>query len=239
MSGHSKWSQIKRQKGITDVKKGQTFTKLSSAISLAVKQGGGVADPSQNFRLRLAVDTARASNMPKENVERAIKKGLGKEEGSLEKAVYEGFAPGGVSIIIEAATDNHLRTTAEIKSFFSKEGGTFARPGAVSYQFRETGRIIIPGVNKFDDLFSKAVDAGAEDVKIENDSIIIDVPVEALMDVKNALGEAGYNPVSVDIIRKPINKISLPDVEKEKVTGFIEKLEENEDVQKIYSNLEL
>ncbi len=239
MSGHSKWSQIKRQKGITDVKKGQTFTKLSMAISLAVKQGGGVADPSQNFRLRLAVDTARASNMPKENVERAIKKGLGKEEGSLEKAVYEGFAPGGVSIIIEAATDNHLRTTAEIKSFFSKEGGTFARPGAVSYQFRETGRIIIPGVNKFDDLFSKAVDAGAEDVKIENDSIIIDVPVEALMDVKNALGEAGYNPVSVDIIRKPINKISLPDVEKEKVTGFIEKLEENEDVQKIYSNLEL
>lgn len=127
MSGHSKWSTIKRQKGVADAKRGLVFTKLSNAITIAVKQGGGIGDPSQNFKLRLAVDAAKTANMPKENVERAIKRALGKEAGDLEEVVYEGFAPGGVSLIIEATTDNSQRTTSLIKSIFSKTGGSVTR----------------------------------------------------------------------------------------------------------------
>ena len=120
MSGHSKWSTIKRQKGLKDQKRGQTFTKLANAITISVKQGGGIGDPEQNFRLRLSIDAARAANMPKENIERAIKRAQGKEGGSLEEVMYEGFTPGGVSVIIQAATDNSARTTAEVKSIFTK-----------------------------------------------------------------------------------------------------------------------
>src|SRR3989344_1976388 len=122
MSGHSKWSQIKRQKAKTDIKKGLTFTKLANAIIIAVKKGGGVVDPNQNFRLRLAIDSARASNMPKDNIERAIQRAVKKEEGDIEEVIYEGFAPGGVSVVVEAATDNSQRTTAQIKNLFNKTG---------------------------------------------------------------------------------------------------------------------
>src|SRR5476649_2527298 len=125
MSGHSKWSTIKRQKGINDQKRGKTFTKLANAITIAVKQGGGIGDPGSNFRLRLAIDAARASNMPKENVERAIKRATEKDAGDFAEVLYEGFAPGGVSIIIEAATDNSMRTTSEVKNIFNKAGASF------------------------------------------------------------------------------------------------------------------
>lgn len=239
MSGHSKWSQIKRQKGVTDIKKGQAFTKLGSAISLSVKQGGGSGDPAQNFRLRLAIEAAKTANMPRENIERAIKRGLGREEGSLEEVVYEGFAPGGIALIVEAATDNHMRTTAEIKSFFNKEGGTFAQPGAVSYQFKEIGRIIIPeNAGSFEDIFIKAADAGAENIEQKEEGIVIDVPVVKLIDIKNKLAEAGYVFDFVDIIKEPINKIEpQTEGEKERALRFIEKLEEKDDVQKVYSNI--
>lgn len=240
MSGHSKWAQIKRQKGVADAKRGQTFTKLASAITLAVKQGGGSPDPSQNFRLRLVIESAKAANMPKENIERAIKRASGREGAEVQEIIYEGFAPHGVSLIIEAVTDNNLRTTSEIKSFFNKEGGTFAQPGAVSYQFKQVGEIVIPENNNFDDVFSKAVDAGAEDiVEDQGGEIVVYTPVDKLISVKNALSEAGLEPRSIGIIRKPINTVVLQDEEIEKVMTFIDKLEEKEDVQKIYSNLEL
>ena len=134
MSGHSKWAQIKRQKGVNDQKRGKTFTKLGNAITIAVKQGGGIGDPNSNFRLRLAIDAARASNMPKENIERAIKKASGKEAGDIEEVIYEGFAPGGVSVIVEAATDNAMRTTSEVKSIFNKVRRNFwsTRRGVIS-----------------------------------------------------------------------------------------------------------
>src|SRR4030067_1361655 len=170
MSGHSKWSQIKRQKGVADIKKGRTFTKISNAITIAVKQGGGITDPDQNFRLRLAIDSSKAANMPKENIERAIKRAISKEAGDIEEVIYEGFAPGGkVSLIIEAATDNVQRTSATIKSIFNKSGANFGQPGSVMYQFKQIGRII---VNKkgttFEKIFEEAVNLGAEDVEDAN-----------------------------------------------------------------------
>src|SRR5260221_4960992 len=135
MSGHSKWSQIKRQKGVNDTKRGATFTKLSNAIAIAVRQGGGIGDPDQNFKLRLAVDAAKTVNMPKDNIERAIARGSGKEAGVMDEVVYEGFGPGGFAVIVEAATDNKNRTSSDIANAFNKNGGSMGQPGSVSYQF--------------------------------------------------------------------------------------------------------
>src|SRR5258706_6034272 len=134
MSGHSKWAQIKRQKGVADVKRGLTFTKLANAIVVAVRQGGGVGDPNQNFRLRLAIESARTSNMPKDNIERAIEKAMGNKDSVLEETVYEGFGPHGISIIVEAATDNKNRTTSEVQNVFNKNGGNNWQIGSVAYQ---------------------------------------------------------------------------------------------------------
>src|SRR5690242_7790795 len=134
MSGHSKWAQIKRQKGANDAKRGATFTKLSNAISIAIRQGGGISDPSSNFKLRLAIDAAKGANMPKENIERAITRASGKDAAAMEEAVYEGFGPGGIAVIVEAATDNKNRTSAEVANIFNKNGGNMGQPGSVSYQ---------------------------------------------------------------------------------------------------------
>ena len=174
MSGHSKWAQIKRQKGINDQKRGKTFTKLGNAITISVRQGAGVGDPNQNFRLRLAIDAARAANMPKENIERAIERAKGAKAGDLEEVIYEGFAPGGVSVIIEAATDNSMRTTSEIKSIFNKAGASFGQPGSVAYQFKHVGQVIIKkGTKSFDDIFALALDSGAEDLEEAGDEVFI------------------------------------------------------------------
>jgi len=161
MSGHSKWATIKRQKGLNDKKKGKTFTKLGNAITIAVKQGGGIGDPASNFRLRLAIDVARSENMPKENIERAIKRAAEKDTADFQEVIYEGFAPGGVSVIVEAATDNSMRTTSEVKNIFNKANASFGQPGSVAYQFKHVGRIIAKkGSKSFDDLFSLALDLG-------------------------------------------------------------------------------
>src|SRR5579883_2068871 len=166
MSGHSKWATIKRQKGANDAKRGVLFTKLSNAISVAVRQGGGVADPTQNFRLRLAVDAARNANMPKENIERAISRASGKDAKAFEEVVYEGFGPGGISVIIEAATDNKNRTTPEVKSIMEKNGGTMGQMGSVAYQFQLIGRITLQkGEKSLDDIFMEAAELGAQDVE--------------------------------------------------------------------------
>src|SRR3990172_3240344 len=162
MSGHSKWSQIKRQKGAADVKRGQTFTKMANAITIAVREGGG-GDPSSNFKLRLAIEQAKAVNMPKENIQRAIDRGLGPSAssglGQLESVVYEGYGPGKVAIIVEATTDNKNRTTAEIKGVIEHAGGTFVSPGAVSWIFAEEGVITVAKDGKsFDEIFASAVD---------------------------------------------------------------------------------
>ena len=239
MSGHSKWSTIKRQKGVADAKRGLVFTKLSNAITIAVKQGGGIGDPSQNFKLRLAVDAAKTANMPKENVERAIKRALGKEAGDLEEVVYEGFAPGGVSLIIEATTDNSQRTTSLIKSIFSKTGGSFGQPGSVAYQFRQVGQIGVKKVGKtFDDIFSLAVESGAEDVEDLENEVLIYTAIPDLTRIKDELIEKGIEIIDSQIIRKPIVTVEITDdAMLSKIENFVNAVEDLEDVQKVYSNI--
>lgn len=239
MSGHSKWSTIKRQKGLNDKKRGATFTKLSNAITLAVKQGGGTSDPEQNFRLRLAMDSARSSNMPKENVQRAIKRAQGKDMGEITEIIYEGFAPGGVSVMVEAATDNHLRTTGDVKNIFSKHGGSFGQPGSVAYQFKQIGRIIVEKNGKsFDDIFAVALDSGAEDIHEMGEEVYIDTISTDLAKVRKELSLTDLKIVSVELIREPIMGMEINDeTALSKVDNFVSLLEELDDVQKVYTNL--
>ena len=239
MSGHSKWATIKRQKGTADIKKGQAFTKISNAITIAVRSGGGVTDPENNFRLRIAIEKARAANMPKENIERAIAKAIGGEGEGVEEVVYEGFLRGGVSVIIEAVTDNSQRTTSEVKNIFSKEGASFGKSGSVAYQFVSKGRISIKKDGKLlDEIFNLAAESGAEDLEeISDDVFVYTSPLE-LSKVRGKLLEKGLKITEMEIIRKPIQTISIQDEEQRKKTiSFLNKLEELDDVQKVYSNL--
>jgi len=240
MSGHSKWSTIKRQKGLNDQKRGKTFTKLANAITISVKQGGGIGDPNSNVRLRLAIDAARALNMPKENIERAIKRASGKEAGELLEVIYEGFTPGGASIIVEAVTDNSMRTTPEIKSIFHKAGASFGQPGSVDYQFKHIGRVIVKKGNKsFDDIFSLVSDGGAEDIEEVGDEVFIYTNMHDLAKIRDALIEASIEVVEADLIRQPITPIEITDEDKlNKIENFINALEELDDVQKVYTNLQ-
>lgn len=241
MSGHSKWSSIKRQKGINDQKRGKTFTKLSNAITIAVKQGGGIADPDSNFRLRLSIDAARAANMPKDNIERAIHRATSKEAGELHEVTYEGFAPGGVSVMVEAFTDNPMRTTSEIKSIFHKAGASFGQPGSVSYQFKHVGEIIVKKGNKtYDDIFAIAVDSGAEDMEDAGEEIFIYTDLPDLTKVKDALILKGLEVVEANLVRQPITVMEITDKEKfDKIEAFLNNLEESDDVQKVYSNMDI
>lgn len=241
MSGHSKWATIKRAKGAADIKRGLTFTKISNAITVAVKKGGGITDIASNFRLRLAVEMARCQNMPKETVERAIQRASGKEGGAVEEVIYEGFAPGGVSVIIEAATDNPQRTASEIKSIFNKEGASFGQPGSVSYQFKQLGRITVKkGEKSLDEIFELAVNSGAEDIEdVGENAIIYTVPTDVSR-VKDKIVENGLEIIGIELVRKPVALVAVSDKEKiEKTINFIRKLEKLDDVQKIYSNLDV
>lgn len=240
MSGHSKWSQIKRQKGVADIKRGATFTKLANAITIATREGGG-GDPVSNFKLRLAIDQARAVNMPKDNIARAIDRGLGKGgAAALETVTYEGYAPGKVAIIIEAATDNKNRTTPEIRSMLEKIGGTFAAQGAVSWMFKDCGLIIASKQGKtFDEVFEIGVDAGAEDVEDLGDAVEIYTKPNELEVVKRAIEEKGLVVQTAELIKKPttFTEIAGKDLA-QKVISTIEKLEEHDDVQRVWSNFE-
>lgn len=240
MSGHSKWSQIKRQKGKADIKKGLTFTKLAKAIIIAVKQGGGVSDPSQNFRLRLAVDSARAANMPKENIERAIQRAGGKEAGEMEEVIYEGFAPGGASIMIEAATDNTQRTTSEIKNIFNKSGGSFGQPGSVSYQFSQLGKITVDKNGKsYDEIFNAAVESGAEDVEDDGEEVSVFTSVPQLAKMKEDLASKGFSVIDARLFRKANIKLTpKDDAEFGKIIDFIDTMNSLDDVQNVYSNID-
>lgn len=243
MSGHSKWAQIKRQKGVADTKRGQVFTKIAKAITIAVRQGGGVTDPSANFKLRLAIEKGRSLNMPRDNIERAIERGkgkLGKGEG-LDEVVYEGFAPGRVAFIAEAATDNRLRTTSEVKHFIEKNGGALGTPGSVSYQFETKGQITV-GKDDFssDDIFLAAADAGADEVEeSENETLVYTRP-EDLSRVKETLSSKGFRVTDFELTRKPVTTVPVTDSQTaQKVLGFLEKLEQQDDIQKVYANFDI
>lgn len=242
MSGHSKWSTIKRQKGTTDQKRAQVFTKLGGAITIAVRQGGGVGDPESNFKLRLAIDKARAVNMPKDTIERAIEKGMGRGVGSdFFETQYEGFGPGGIVIMVEAATNNKQRTTQEVKNIIEKNGGVMGNPGAVSYQFEQKGVIVVDKNGKsFDDICMHAIDAGADDIEEEGEEVFIYTKSGDLKKVKDDLSLKNFSIKEADLIKKPLTLVTIEDHDTaEKVISFMEKLESHEDVQKVYSNFEI
>ncbi|MBI1919404.1 YebC/PmpR family DNA-binding transcriptional regulator [Candidatus Microgenomates bacterium] len=244
MSGHSKWTQIKRQKGTADVKRGLAFTKLANAITITVRQGGGIADPDSNFKLRLAIEKARAANMPKENIQRAIDRGkapLRQGSAGLEEVVYEGFGPGGIAVIIECVTDNKERTRSEIRNIFDKSGVTLGQVGSVSYQFKQVGLITVKkDVLTANDILTKAADAGAEDMEEADSEVLIYTTPAELSTVKDRLIAAGLIIIEAELNRKPT--VTVPITNKEiygKILSFMETLENLDDVQKVYSNFEI
>lgn len=243
MSGHSKWSTIKRAKGLTDIKRGQTFTKLANVVTIAVRLGGS-GDPDSNPRLRMAIDEARSVNMPKENIQRAIDRGLGKGEGqSLEEVLYEGFGPSKVAVIVEGVTDNKMRTTSAIKNIFDKSGGSMAGQGAVSYMFERVGeiKVVTKGGVKDDELL-ELIDLGVKDVEEFLEENIQRYLVYTESSELNTMGtkitQAGFRVEGQELVYKPTVLVEIKDKEEaEKVLDFVERLEELDDIQKVYTNL--
>ncbi|OGD87248.1 transcriptional regulator [Candidatus Curtissbacteria bacterium RBG_13_35_7] len=241
MSGHSKWSSIKRQKAVTDTKRGQAFTKCANAITIAVREGGGV-DPASNFKLRLTIDQARALNMPKDNIQRAIERGAGKGEGAIIETVsYEGYAPGKVALIIEAVTDNKNRTTPEIRGTIERAGGTFASVGAVSWMFCEQGLITVEKKSKtIDEIFEIAVESGAEEVEDTDEVVEIYTKPNEIEKIKNTLIDKGLNVASAELFKKPTTTQKVEDVNTaSKILKLIDKLEDLDSVQKVYANFDI
>lgn len=241
MSGHSKWATIKRAKGANDAKRGQLFTKLSKAISIAVRQGGGTADPAMNFKLRLAVDAARAANMPKDNIDRAIQKASGAQAEQLDEVLYEGFGPGGFSVVVEGLTNNKVRTVAEVKSIFNKNGGSMGAQGSVMYQFEKKALINVEkGEKTLDDIFMVAADHGVDDIEDAGDEVLLYTKPDDLGKVRDAIAQEGLKINGAEFIFRPvvINTISTKE-DAEKALSFVERLEDNEDVQKVSVNFDI
>ena len=239
MSGHSKWSTIKRQKGANDARRGAIFTKLSREIIQAAKQGG--SDPGMNFKLRLAIQRAKAQNMPNDNIDRAIAKGSGGGEGEqLDEIQYEGYGPGGTAIIVAALTDNRNRTVAEIRHRFSRGGGNLGENGSVSWQFEAKGLITIPVNGKDpDDLAMLAIDAGAEDVDVQDGQVEVKTEPSSLEPVRKALESNGLEIENADFALVPKMTVELEEKAAHQVLRLIEALEDLEDVQRVYSNAEI
>lgn len=240
MSGHSKWATIKRQKGANDAKRGQLFTKLSKAISIAVGQGGS-PDPDSNFRLRLAIEAARAANMPKDNIDRAIARASGKQAETLEEATYEGFGPGGFSVVVEAFTDNKLRTVSEVKNIFNKNGGSMGAQGSVMYQFEKKGVITVAKEGQsIDDIFLIAADNGVEDIEEAGDEVLLYTKPEDVTKIKDALSQNSLNVKTFELVFRPVVINAIMDKDSaEKALSFIDKLESLDDVQKVYANFDI
>ena len=241
MSGHSKWSTIKRKKGAEDAKRGKIFTRLAREIVTAVREGNG-PDPDFNPSLRLAIDKAKAANMPKDNIERAIKKGAGiSDDGvTFEEITYEGYGPGGVAFIVDALTDNRNRTLAEVKHAFNKANGSLATNGAVVWQFDQKGYIELnsEGVD-FDEVFMTAAEAGAEDALEEGEVIVVYTTRENLHAVKTALLEAGMTIDDSKLTWVPSNEVEVDGNQAVQVMRLFEHLEELDDVQNVSNNLNL
>ena len=237
MSGHSKWSTIKRQKGATDAKRGQLFTKLAKEIIVAAKQGGSDADA--NFRLRLAVQRARDNNMPLDNIERAIKKGSGEgHDGAiLLETTYEGYGPGGTAILIQALTDNKNRTVSEVRNAFVRSGLSMGDAGCVAWIFESKGVLSVHAANvDSEELALTAIDAGADDVKVEDSSVEIYTAPEDFESVRKALEENGVKIGSAEVTMVPKNLVLLDETKAIQTLKFMDKLEDLDDVQHVYSN---
>ena len=238
MAGHNKWSKIKRQKAATDAKKSKVWARITRDIMVAAKEGGG--DPSMNAKLALAVEKGKAENMPKDNIERAIKRGTGEIAGAdYEEVNYEGYGPGGVAIFVETLTDNTNRTVADVRHLFSKHGGSLGQSGSVGYLFDRKGIIEIPkGEHDEMELFELVADAGADDLAEEDGTFVVTMPVENFGAVQAALQGANIEPEEANLTRIATTTVSLdPDAAK-KVGKLLDLLEELQDVQAVYSTLE-
>ena len=238
MSGHSKWSTIKRAKGAKDAARGKLFGRLIKEITIAARDGGGDADA--NPRLRLAVDKAKGANMPNDNIKRAIQRGTGEVEGvNYEEITYEGYGPGGVAFLIETITDNKNRTVAEIRHLFSKNNGNLAEAGAVGWKFDRKGVITIPKRYDEDELMMLAIEAGAEDMSTEDDHFEIVTESSALEDVKKALTDGSIEVEEAEVQMIPQNTLKVDGKDAEGVIRLLESLEDHDDVQNVYADFDI
>jgi YebC/PmpR family DNA-binding regulatory protein len=240
MSGHSKWSTIKRKKGAADAKRGAIFTRLAREIVLSAREGGG--DSDSNFRLRLAVDKARAENMPKDNIERAIKRGTGedKDAAAFEQITYEGYAPHGVAVMVETVTDNRNRTISDLRHAFSKAGGNMAELGAVGWQFDRISYFSFPSsAMNYDKAFELGIEAGANDVIEDEGHIEIIAPVESFKIIADALHKDNVQPEEAGLRMSPKQEMELSPEDSVQVLKALESIEDLDDVQNVYSNLKV
>ena len=241
MSGHSKWSSIKHKKGAADAKRGKLFSKLSRAIIVAAKEGGG--DPAGNLALQNAIEKAKSYSMPKDNIDRAIAKGSGADAdaSSFETVVYEGYGPSGVAVIVEALTDNRNRTASDVRHTFAKNDGNLGGSGAVSWLFERHGVVLVPadGTDE-DELMLAAAEGGAEDVERDESSFRITSAVEDLASVRNAVEQAGFTVESAEVTMVPKTTVEVADeATAKKILRLIDALEENDDVQDVFSNFDI
>jgi YebC/PmpR family DNA-binding regulatory protein len=238
MAGHSHWSKIKRAKGATDAKRGKVWSKIARKIIIAARNGG---DPRDNLNLRYTIDEAKAANMPKDTIEKAIMKGTGELGGeNYEAAVYEGYAPGGVAILIDALTNNRTRTAPELRSIFEKHGGNFGASGSVAFQFVKQGIISVKApASEEDRLLELGLEAGAEDVKNEGEAFIVITSPTSFLKVKDAVAAANFTIESAEVTNVPTSTVAI-DVERaQKLLKLIDTLEDNDDVQSVSHNAEI
>jgi YebC/PmpR family DNA-binding regulatory protein len=239
MAGHSKWAGIKHKKAIVDARRGKLFTKLARAITVAAKEGGG--DIEGNPALALAVQRARDASMPKDNIERAIAKGTGEgaDAAAIESVLYEGYGPGGVALLVEALTDNRNRTSAEVRHILTQHGGSLGEPGSVAYLFEKRGVVVVDAGRWSEDDLVAAIDAGAEDIAIDEDVYeIVAAPAE-LPAVRAALEEAGVDVESAEVVQQPTSRVPVEEEEAARLIRLIDALEENDDVNAVHANFDV
>jgi YebC/PmpR family DNA-binding regulatory protein len=239
MSGHSKWASIKHKKAVVDARRGQHFTKLARAISVAAHEGGG--DPTGNSALALAIQKARDASMPKDNIERAIAKGTGEgaDMDQIETVLYEGYGPGGVALLIEALTDNRNRTGAEMRHLLGKHGGNLGEPGSVSYLFDKRGVIVVDANRYGEDDLMPAIDAGAEDIALDEDVYEVITEPADLAAAREALVNAGVEIESADLTQRPRARVPVDESDAGKLLKLIDALEENDDVSAVHANFDV
>jgi YebC/PmpR family DNA-binding regulatory protein len=240
VSGHSKWASIKHKKKATDAKRGQLFTKLARAIQVAAREGGG--DPAGNAALATAIEKARQASMPKDNIERAIAKGTGAgaDADSFESILYEGYGPGGVAILIEALTDNRNRTSSELRATFTRRNGNMGEPGSVAWIFEKKGEVVVDAQRYSEDDLFPAIDAGADDINLDEDVYEVVTSPESFMAVmKEALEEAGVELESAEVSMRPTTRVPVEEGDVSKLLGLIEALEDLDDVQSVHANFDV
>jgi YebC/PmpR family DNA-binding regulatory protein len=239
MSGHSKWAQIKRTKGVLDQKRGLLFSKLSKKISIAVKEGGGSGDPSVNYKLKTAIDYAKDQGMPNDNIDRAIKAAVGGGAGNIQEVVYEGYGPFGTAFLVEAATDNTNRTFQNIRHIFSKHNGSIGSQNSVAWQFETKGQILVDRSANLAEIELAAIDAGAEDVRESEEGLEVYTKPLDLQKIKEALGKAGAKIARADIIKESSQGVDLTEEQKPKVDSLFADLENDEDVLSVHTSANL